>query len=35
MEKQKYGQSVSECKKYCGFIKTVVGRNITVLLKKN
>ena len=33
-EKQKYEQSVSECKKLIILIKTVVGRNITVLSKK-
>ena len=31
MEKQKYEQDVSECKKCHILNKTVVGRNITVL----
>ena len=34
MEKQKYEKSVSECTKWRSLIKTVVGRNITVLSKK-
>ena len=34
MEKHKYEQAVSECKKWRSLIKTVVGRNITVLSKK-
>ena len=31
IEKRDYEQSVSGCKKWCSFIKTFVGRNITVL----
>ena len=31
MEKRKYEQAVSECKKWRSFIKTVVGRNINVI----
>ena len=34
MEKQKYEQAISECKKWRSLIKTVVGRNITVLSSK-
>ena len=34
MEKREYEQAVSECKKWRSSIKTVVGINITVLLKK-
>ena len=34
MQKQKYEQVVSECKKYRSLIKTFVGRNTTVLPKK-
>ena len=34
MEKRKYDQAVSEYKKWRSFIKTVVGRNITALSKK-
>ena len=33
VDKRKYEQSVSECNKLRTFIKIVVGRNITVLLK--
>ena len=33
-EKQKYAQAVSECKKCHSFIKTVFGRNITVIPQK-
>ena len=33
-EKRKYKQSVSECNKWRSLIKTVVGRNITVLKNK-
>ena len=35
MDKQKYEQAVSECKKCRSLIKTVVGRNITVVSKNN
>ena len=35
MGKHKYEQAVSECKKWRSFIKTFVGRNITILSKKN
>ena len=35
MEKYKYEQAVSECKKWRSLIKTVIGRNITVLSKKD
>ena len=31
VDKRKYKQAFCECKKLCTFIKTVVGRNITVL----
>ena len=31
MDKYRYEQSFSECKKCCSLIKTVFGRNITVL----
>ena len=34
MEKWKYKQTVSNCNKWRSLIKTVVGRNITVLSKK-
>ena len=34
MEKHKYEQEVSECKKWRSFNKTFVGRNITFLSKK-
>ena len=34
MEKQKYEQVISECKKWRIFIKTFVGRKITVLSKQ-
>ena len=34
MQKRKYEKYVSECKKWRSLIKTVVGRNITVLQKK-
>ena len=34
-EKHRYEQAVNECKKWHGLIKTVVGRNTTVLSKKN
>ena len=34
VDKRKYEKTVSECKKLRTFIKTVVGRNITVLLGK-
>ena len=33
IEKQKYEQEMIECKKWRSLIKTVVERNITVLLK--
>ena len=31
LEKHKYEQAISECKKWCSLIKIVVVRNITVL----
>ena len=34
VEKRKYGQYFSKCKKWRSLIKTVVGRNFTVLSKK-
>ena len=34
MEKREYEQAVSECNKWCSLIKTVVGRNINGIEKK-
>ena len=35
LEKHKYEQAISECKKLSSFIKRIVGRNVTVLSEKN
>ena len=32
IEKKKYEQAVRECHKWCSLIKTVVGRNITIII---
>ena len=34
MDKHKYKQAVSECKKWHSFIKNIVGRKFTLLSKK-